>query len=147
VQGFFTLPRCCGRRARSPLEAAQDRWNRSPTVPKLSQRVRATSIGGWGVWPVIRLSGVGVARQDQGDAGAPLPRLALSKAEAAAALGVSVDFLEQHVMSELRIVRRGRRRLIPISELERWLESNATLAIDPGWTNPRPIRSAGSRAE
>ena len=51
VQGVFTLPRCCGRRARSPLEAAQDRSNRSPTVPKLSQRVRAISIGGWGVWP------------------------------------------------------------------------------------------------
>jgi excisionase family DNA binding protein len=54
-----------------------------------------------------------------------LPRLALSKAEAAEALGVSIDFLEEHVMHELRIVRRGRRRLIPTVELVRWLESNA----------------------
>jgi hypothetical protein len=41
---------------------------------------------------------------------ASLGRLALSKCEAADALGVSVDFLEEHVMHELRVVRRGRRR-------------------------------------
>jgi excisionase family DNA binding protein len=40
-------------------------------------------------------------------------------------LGVSVDFLEDHVMSELRVVRVGRRRLIPVAELERWLERHA----------------------
>ena len=54
-----------------------------------------------------------------------VPRLALSKTEAATALGVSVDFLEEHVMHELRIVRRGRRRLIPVIELTRWIELNA----------------------
>ena len=55
----------------------------------------------------------------------PGPRLALSKAEAAEALGVSVDFLEAHVMPELRVVRKGRRRLIAVAELERWLEASA----------------------
>ncbi len=60
----------------------------------------------------------------------PLGRLALSKCEAADALRVSVDFLEEHVMHELRIVRRGRRRLIPVRELERWLDENAALAIE-----------------
>jgi excisionase family DNA binding protein len=54
-----------------------------------------------------------------------IPRLALSKLEAAEALGVSVDFLEQHVLHELRIVRRGRRRLIPLTELQRWIDNNA----------------------
>ena len=54
-----------------------------------------------------------------------VPRLALSKTEAADALGVSIDFLEQHVLHELRIVRRGRRRLIPLAELQRWIDNNA----------------------
>jgi excisionase family DNA binding protein len=54
-----------------------------------------------------------------------VPRLALSKSEAARALGVSVDFLEEHVLHELKIVRRGRRRLIPLKELQRWIDTNA----------------------
>jgi excisionase family DNA binding protein len=57
-------------------------------------------------------------------------RLALSKAEAAAALGVSVDFFEDHVMHQLRIVRLGRRRLIPVDELVRWLDRNASRALE-----------------
>jgi excisionase family DNA binding protein len=56
-------------------------------------------------------------------------RLTLSKAEAAAALGVSVDFFEDHVMHDLRIVRIGRRRLVPIQELVRWLDDNASRAL------------------
>jgi len=32
-------------------------------------------------------------------------------------------------MHELRIVRRGRRRLIPVRELERWLEENAAVVL------------------
>ncbi len=61
--------------------------------------------------------------------GSAATRLALSKQEAADALGVSVDFLEQHVIHELRIVRRGRRRLIPVPELERWLTANAARSV------------------
>lgn len=56
---------------------------------------------------------------------APLPRLALSKTEAAQALGVSVDHLERYVLNEVRVVYSGRRRLIPVRELERWLEKHA----------------------
>jgi excisionase family DNA binding protein len=54
-----------------------------------------------------------------------IPRLAVTKVEAAESLGVSVDFLEDHVMRELRIVRRGRRLLIPLDELARWLDANS----------------------
>lgn len=56
---------------------------------------------------------------------APLPRLALSPDEAAASLGVSRDYFDEHVAGELRIVRRGRRKLIPVRELERWLDRSA----------------------
>jgi len=62
--------------------------------------------------------------------GAAFGRLALSKQEAAGALGVSVDFLEEHVMHELRVVRCGRRRLIPVRELERWLEQHASRVLE-----------------
>lgn len=48
-------------------------------------------------------------------------RLALSKDEAAEALGVSPDFFERYVVPEIRSVRRGRRRLFPMHELIGWL--------------------------
>lgn len=54
------------------------------------------------------------------------PRLALSPDEAAAVLGVSRDYLDEHVVGELRVVRRGRRILIALAELERWLDQSAT---------------------
>jgi excisionase family DNA binding protein len=55
-------------------------------------------------------------------------RLTLTKVEAAEALGVSVDHLERHVLPGLRIVRSGRLRLIPVSELEDWIEQSAARA-------------------
>ena len=67
--------------------------------------------------------------EGNGESTRGIPRMALSKAEAAAALGVSVDFLEEHVMGELRIVRRGRRRLIPLSELQRWLDESSARTL------------------
>jgi len=59
-----------------------------------------------------------------------VPRLALSKAEAATAIGCSVDFLEEHVLGELRVVRRGRRVFVPVPELERWLNREAARTLD-----------------
>ena len=60
----------------------------------------------------------------------PVPRLALSKAEAAIAIGCSVDYLDAHVLPELRIVRRGRKRLIAVAELQRWLAESAERVLD-----------------
>ena len=54
-----------------------------------------------------------------------VPRLALTRAEAAAALGISLDSFERYVQPEIRLVRRGSMRLVPVRELERWLEENA----------------------
>lgn len=54
-----------------------------------------------------------------------LPRLALTFAESAAILGVSDEFFAQHVARELHFVRRGRKKLVAMRELERWLEESA----------------------
>jgi hypothetical protein len=56
---------------------------------------------------------------------ASVPRIALTPPEAAAALGVGPDFFDANVAPELRLVRRGRKRLVPVSELERWTVENA----------------------
>jgi hypothetical protein len=56
---------------------------------------------------------------------APVPRTALTLEEAAASLGVSVDSLSRHVLPDLRVIRRGRLRLVPVAELERWASEQA----------------------
>lgn len=60
--------------------------------------------------------------------GTPAGRLALSPDEASAVLGVSRDYFDEHVIDELRVVRRGRRILVALAELERWLDRSATRA-------------------
>lgn len=58
-----------------------------------------------------------------------IPRIALTPPEAAAAIGVGPDFFEANVAPELRLIRRGRKRLVPIAELERWIAENAEFAL------------------
>jgi excisionase family DNA binding protein len=53
------------------------------------------------------------------------PRLGLTLDEAAATLGVSRDTFDRHIRHELRVVRRGRCLIVPVSELERWLDREA----------------------
>ncbi len=65
-----------------------------------------------------------------GPSTAPIPRLALTREEAAAAIGMSVDSFERHVQPTLRLVRLGRMRLVPLRELERWLEDHAQRTLD-----------------
>jgi hypothetical protein len=56
---------------------------------------------------------------------APIPRVALTPPEAAAALGVGPTFFDSEIAPELQLIRRGRKRLVPLSELERWAAENA----------------------
>jgi hypothetical protein len=59
-----------------------------------------------------------------------IPRLALRcPDEAAKALGVSPDYFDEHIRSELRLVRRGRLIFVAVSELERWLIEAAARAL------------------
>lgn len=82
------------------------------------------------------------------------PRLGLTVEEAAKAVGMSESSFKRHVQPELRIVRRGSLRIIPIPELERWLEENATLAattcnhprIRRTRKHPRAVAAAGGMA-
>ena len=55
----------------------------------------------------------------------PTPALALSVEQACAALGVSWDTWRAHIEPDVRIVRLGRRKLVPVAELERWLTDHA----------------------
>ena len=59
------------------------------------------------------------------------PRLALSVEEACAALGVSWDLWREHIEPEVRVVRCGRRKLIAVAELQRWLDASAERALEP----------------
>lgn len=49
------------------------------------------------------------------------PRLALSRREAAAALGMSLRHFQRHVQPQVSCIYSGQLRLYPIAELERWV--------------------------
>ena len=68
-----------------------------------------------------------------------VPRLALTRAEAAEALGISLDSFERHVQPELRLIRRGKLRLIPVREIERWIGENVE--------TPAAVLEAGGRLD
>jgi excisionase family DNA binding protein len=58
------------------------------------------------------------------------PKLAVSPEEAAAMLSMSRDHFDRHVRDDLRVVRAGRRVLVPVRELERWVEQNAARSLE-----------------
>jgi hypothetical protein len=50
----------------------------------------------------------------------PVPRVAVTRAEAAASLGISLTTFDQLVAPDVKMIRHGRLRLVPVVELERW---------------------------
>jgi hypothetical protein len=58
-----------------------------------------------------------------------VPRLALSRAEAAEALGISPSHFDRHVRDHVPCVYVGDVRLFPLSGLQAWLDDQA---IKPG---------------
>ena len=100
-------------------------------LPKRHGRAvtRVAELGGGQFSARLRLRGM----ERSPSHGRQVARVALRKAEAARALGVSEDYLEHHILPEVRAVRRGRVVLIAPAELERWVERNATRgALDGG---------------
>ncbi|HWX95446.1 MAG TPA: hypothetical protein VNZ01_01235 [Solirubrobacteraceae bacterium] len=65
------------------------------------------------------------ATQERKPAVAAVPRLALTREEAAASIGISLDSFERHVQPSIRMIRRGRLRVVPVSELARWTSEEA----------------------
>ena len=61
-----------------------------------------------------------------------VPRIALTRAHAALALGMSIDSFERYVQPEIPAIRKGRLRLFRVSDLERWAATNASFVLDRG---------------
>lgn len=55
----------------------------------------------------------------------PIQRIAYTFDEAAASIGVSPDSFRRHVLPTIRTVRQGRLRLVPVRDLERWVDEHA----------------------
>ena len=49
----------------------------------------------------------------------------VDRGTAATMLGMSLDSFERYVQPDLRIVRRGRLRLVPVAEIKRWADDKA----------------------
>jgi hypothetical protein len=43
---------------------------------------------------------------------------------------MSINSFERYVQPELRLVRREKLRLIPVREIERWLEENSDVMLE-----------------
>ena len=54
-----------------------------------------------------------------------VPRLALTRQEAAESLGVSLTTFKTRIAPNLRVVREGKVRLYPVPDLQRWVEEHA----------------------
>jgi hypothetical protein len=65
----------------------------------------------------------------------PVPRYTLTRKEDAASLGISLNHFERRVQPELKVVASGQLILIPVSELERWVQRHARFLVDA------PVRS------
>jgi hypothetical protein len=75
---------------------------------------------------------------------AAVPRYTVTRKEAAASLGMSINHFERRVQPDLKIVLCGQLVLIPLSELERWVERNARHLIGMPAADLR-LRGADSR--
>lgn len=59
----------------------------------------------------------------------PVDPIALTRTEAARSVGMSVVSFDRYVMPDLKVIRRGTILLVPVAELRRWVERNASLTL------------------
>jgi hypothetical protein len=75
---------------------------------------------------------------------AAVPRYTVTRKEAAASLGMSINHFERKVQPDLKVVLCGQLVLIPLTELERWVQRNARHLVDVPSGQLR-LRDAGTR--
>jgi hypothetical protein len=51
--------------------------------------------------------------------------IAVTREVGARMLGMSVDSFEKFVQPEVKLIRKGKLRLVPVDELRKWAETNA----------------------
>ena len=56
-------------------------------------------------------------------------RIALTKDEAALALGMSVRSLDKYVLPDVKVIRRGTIVLIPVKQLDAWADRAADYTV------------------
>lgn len=54
------------------------------------------------------------------------PRLTLTRAEAAAAMGISLRHFQRHVQPHLKCIYSGQLRLYTVEEIQRWIDLQAS---------------------
>ncbi|MDP9347244.1 MAG: hypothetical protein M3P44_16330 [Actinomycetota bacterium] len=59
-----------------------------------------------------------------------VPPLGLRRAEAAAAIGISIETFDEYVRPHLPVARVGSIRVYPVAALNAWLQAEATSPID-----------------
>jgi hypothetical protein len=65
-------------------------------------------------------------------------RYKVTRKEAAASLGMSINHFERRVQPDLKVVLCGQLALIPLTELARWVQRNARPFLRIRWgPNPR----------
>ena len=77
-----------------------------------------------------------MARTEAAGEDLAVPRVLLTKREAAQALGMSVRHFERHVQRFLRCVHSGQLTLYPLRDIERWVREAATVGGRPSETVP-----------
>ena len=53
-----------------------------------------------------------------------VPRIALTRTESARSLGMGLTLFKEEVLPHLRVVRVRSKPVIPVTELERWVQEN-----------------------
>jgi hypothetical protein len=67
----------------------------------------------------------------------PVRRVALTREEAAASIGMSISHFERFVQAEIKLIPSGQLLLVQPIELERWAQRNARYLVEP--TRPRLV--------